>query len=140
VATQVPPYRGPYMKTRLTSLAATNQAVQGKIVHGVFDYFGRETMLIEGDIALESVGGRFAFRNSDQAVAMVTMRQTQLSEQAAELDTLNSLGGGTRGRGLTAFHDIVEGDIENKAYVRPPLAVRRGLKVIDDFETEEGVD
>jgi hypothetical protein len=65
--------------------------------------------------------------------------RVNVSAQAG-ITTINKIGGGARGKGLTAFHDIVEGDIENKAYVRPPLAVRRGLKVIDDFETEEGVD
>jgi hypothetical protein len=62
------------------------------------------------------------------------------ASESAALRTIERIGGGTRGRGLTAFREIVEGEIEDKAYVRPPLSARRGLKVIDDFGIEEGVD
>jgi hypothetical protein len=62
------------------------------------------------------------------------------ASESAGLTTIERIGGGARGKGLTAFKDIVEGEIENKQYVRPPLSARRGTKVIDDLEYEEGVD
>jgi hypothetical protein len=62
------------------------------------------------------------------------------ASESAGLRTIERIGGGSRGRGLSAFREIVEGEIEDKAYVRPPLSARRGLKVIDDLGIEEGVD
>jgi hypothetical protein len=140
VSDWAPPYRGPYMKPRLTSLAATNEAVANKTVVGVFENFGREVVLVDGDLSLECVAGRLVLRTAEQTQHMIDMRAQQLSEHAAELNTFNNIGGGPKGRRLSTFHDIVEGDIQDTQYVRPPLAVRRGLKVIDDFTIEEGVD
>jgi hypothetical protein len=88
VAHQVPPYRGPFGSPRLTPMATINSAVSGSVVQGVFNNFGRETVLLEDGQALECMSGRLVLRSQEQTRIMRQQRIKLLREHEAELFTL----------------------------------------------------
>ena len=83
----------PKTTPRLSSLAETNEAVTGRIIFGVFNNFGREVALLDGDYSLECIAGRLMVRTPDQTQRMVDTRTRLLSEQASELATFSIRNG-----------------------------------------------